>query len=81
MFDSVNQSANTSIIDDRNDRPLAIALAAIVVVWSMALALTCASWIGAQSPYDPVEAAFPLQYRLPVRFDTIPSRPSSRPFN
>ena len=32
-----------SLVDDRNERPLTIALATIVVVWSMAFALTVAS--------------------------------------
>jgi hypothetical protein len=31
------------VIDDRNERPLAVALATIVMVWSMAFALTFAS--------------------------------------
>ncbi len=30
------------LIDDRNERPLRIALVAIVVVWSLALAITFA---------------------------------------
>ncbi len=31
------------LIDDRNERPLVIALVAIVVVWSLALGITFAS--------------------------------------
>ena len=44
------------VIDDRNERPLAVALATIVVVWSVVFAMTFASghssrhyadWVGA----------------------------------
>jgi hypothetical protein len=45
-----------SLVDDRNERPLAIGLATIVVVWSMAFALTVASGhigAGAQSSINP----------------------------
>jgi exosome complex RNA-binding protein Csl4 len=42
------------LIDDRNERPLTIALATIVVVWSMAFALTFASGhLGALSAHSP----------------------------
>ena len=45
-----------SLVDDRNERPLTIALATIVVVWSMAFALTLASGhvgSGVHSPGNP----------------------------
>ena len=45
MFGNVRQSSpfDGILIDDRNERPLTIALATIVVVWSIAFALTFAS--------------------------------------
>jgi hypothetical protein len=45
MYGITQQSGShvVALIDDRNERPLTIALAAIVVVWSMAFALTFAS--------------------------------------
>ena len=57
MF-NVRQSSSFDgiVIDDRNERPLTIALATIVMVWSFAFALTFASgharapstsWLGA----------------------------------
>jgi hypothetical protein len=44
MFGNVRQSSpfDGILIDDRNERPLTIALSTIVVVWSMAFALTFA---------------------------------------
>ena len=44
MF-NIRQSSSFDgiVIDDRNERPLTIALATIVVVWSIAFALTFAS--------------------------------------
>jgi hypothetical protein len=58
MFGNVRQSSpfDGILIDDRNDRPLTVALATIVMVWSFAFALTLASghigvnsgsWLGA----------------------------------
>jgi len=45
MFGNVRQSSpfDGILIDDRNERPLAVALATIVMVWSFAFALTLAS--------------------------------------
>ncbi len=45
MFGILGHSGavDESLIDDRNARPLTIALATIVVVWSIASALTLAS--------------------------------------
>ena len=45
MFGNLRQSSpfDGILIDDRNERPLTIALATIVVVWSIAFALTFAS--------------------------------------
>ena len=44
MFDTIKQSSpfDGVAIDDRNERPLTIALATILMVWSMAFALTFA---------------------------------------
>jgi hypothetical protein len=58
MFGNVRQSSPFEgiLIDDRNERPLTVALATIVMVWSFAFALTfaaghtganSASWLGA----------------------------------
>jgi hypothetical protein len=58
MFGNVRQSSafDGILIDDRNERPLTVALATIVMVWSFAFALTLASghtgansasWLGA----------------------------------
>jgi len=57
MFKTVRQSSpfDGFVIDDRNERPLTVALATIVMVWSFAFALTFvsghagaphASWLG-----------------------------------
>ena len=45
MFGNVRQSSpfDGILIDDRNERPLTVALATIVMVWSFAFALTFAS--------------------------------------
>jgi len=45
MFKTVKQSSpfDGILIDDRNERPLTVALATIVMVWSFAFALTFAS--------------------------------------
>jgi hypothetical protein len=45
MFSNVTHSSPFVgvLIDDRNERPLTVALATIVVVWSFAFALTLAS--------------------------------------
>jgi hypothetical protein len=58
MFCNLRQSSpfDGILIDDRNERPLTVALATILVVWSLAFALTFASghtgansvsWLGA----------------------------------
>ncbi|MBV8439415.1 MAG: hypothetical protein JO312_02425 [Hyphomicrobiales bacterium] len=58
MFKTFRQSSpfDGIVIDDRNERPLTVALATIVMVWSFAFALTfasgearapAASWLGA----------------------------------
>ncbi len=47
-----------ALIDDRNERPLTIALATIVMVWSIAFALTFASGhVGAFSAHSPSSTA------------------------
>ena len=57
MFNTVRQSSSFDgiVIDDRNERPLTIALATIIMVWLFAFALTfasghpgpnAASWLG-----------------------------------
>ena len=45
MFDNVRQPSpfDGILIDERNERPLTIAFATIVVVWSIVFALTFAS--------------------------------------
>jgi hypothetical protein len=45
MFDNVRQSSpfDGILIDDRNERPLTVALVTIIMVWSLAFALTFAS--------------------------------------
>ena len=43
MYAKHVNSFDDVLIDDRNERPLTIALATIVMVWSMAFALTFAS--------------------------------------
>ena len=44
MFDTGKTSVSfTDVMDDRNERPLTIALTTIVAVWSIAIALTLAS--------------------------------------
>jgi hypothetical protein len=45
MFGNVRQSSpfDGILIDDRNERPLTVALATIIMVWSFAFALTFAS--------------------------------------
>jgi len=45
MFSNLRQSSpfDGILIDDRNERPLTVALATILVVWSLAFALTFAS--------------------------------------
>lgn len=45
MFGNIRQSSpfDGILIDDRNERPLTIGLAAIIMVWSLAFALTFAS--------------------------------------
>jgi hypothetical protein len=58
MFSNLSQSSpfDGILIDDRNERPLTVALATIFAVWSLAFALTfasghgsanSASWLGA----------------------------------
>ena len=57
MFNTVRHSSSFDgiVIDDRNERPLTIALATIIMVWLFAFALTfasghagpnAASWLG-----------------------------------
>jgi hypothetical protein len=64
LFGNVRQSSpfDGILIDDRNERPLTIALATIVMVWSFAFALTLASghtgansasWLGAPATVTP----------------------------
>ena len=45
MFSNLRQSSpfDGILIDDRNERPLTVALATIITVWSFAFALTFAS--------------------------------------
>ncbi len=45
MFSNLSQSSpfDGILIDDRNERPLKVALATILLVWSLAFALTFAS--------------------------------------
>jgi hypothetical protein len=45
MYGNVRQSSpfDGILIDDRNERPLTVALATIIMVWSFAFALTFAS--------------------------------------
>ena len=45
MFGNIRQSSpfDGILIDDCNERPLAVALATIIMVWSLAFALTLAS--------------------------------------
>ena len=45
MFSNLRQSSpfDGILIDDRNERPLTVALATILVVWSLAFALTFTS--------------------------------------
>jgi hypothetical protein len=45
MFSNLRQSSSFDgiLIDDRNERPLTVALATILVGWSLAFALTFAS--------------------------------------
>jgi hypothetical protein len=45
MFGNVTQSSpfDGILIDDRNERPLTVALVTIIMVWSFAFALTFAS--------------------------------------
>ena len=45
MFNTARQSGSFDgiVIDARNERPLTIALATIIMVWSLAFALTFAS--------------------------------------
>jgi hypothetical protein len=45
MFNNLRESSpfNGMLIDDRNERPLAVALATVLVVWSLAFALTFVS--------------------------------------
>ena len=45
MFNTVKQSSSFDgiVFDDRNERPLTIALATIIMVWLFAFALTFAS--------------------------------------
>jgi len=61
MFGKVRQSSpfDGILIDERNERPLTVALATIIMVWSFAFALTfasghtganSASWLGAPAP-------------------------------
>jgi hypothetical protein len=60
MFDTIKQSSpfDGVAIDDRNERPLTIALATILMVWSMAFALTFAmGHPGAHSAHGNSEAA------------------------
>ncbi len=46
-------SLDESLVDDRNERPLTIALATIVLVWAMAFGLTLASGhIGARTMHS-----------------------------
>jgi hypothetical protein len=45
-------SFDEALIDERNERPLTIALVTIVIVWSLAFALTLASaHLGVRSPH------------------------------
>jgi hypothetical protein len=60
MFDTLKQSSpfDGMVIDDRNERPMTIALATILVVWSMAFALTFATGhAGAHSAFGLCAAA------------------------
>jgi hypothetical protein len=51
MFYNLRQSSpfDGILFDDRNERPLTVALATILLVWSLAFALTFASHTGANS--------------------------------
>ena len=53
MFSNLRQSSpfDGILIDDRNERPLTVALATILVLWSLAFALTFASARWARTPY------------------------------
>jgi hypothetical protein len=42
-FSTNSVSTTTALIDNRNERPMLIALATIISVWSMALMLSLAS--------------------------------------
>jgi hypothetical protein len=57
-------SLDDRLIDDRNERPLTIALATIVVVWSMAFAVTLASghsgWRKTDSPPGAAAVVTPI---------------------
>jgi hypothetical protein len=57
MFGIVKQpwSWDESLLDDRNERPLAIAFATIVAVWALAFALTLASWHFGAHQQQPAE--------------------------
>ena len=60
MFGNVRQSSpfDGILIDNRNERPLTVALATIIMVWSLAFALTFASaHTGANSASWPSGAA------------------------
>ncbi len=50
-------SFDEALIDERNERPLTIALATIVVVWSIAFALTFASGQGRAPSADSLGSA------------------------
>jgi hypothetical protein len=62
MFGTAKHSGSFDgvVIDDRNERPLAIALATIVVVWSVASATTFASGHSSRHYADWVSAAIAI---------------------
>jgi hypothetical protein len=61
MFDTKHPGAFDGVaVDDRNERPLAVALAAIVVVWSVVFAMTFASGHSSGRHGDWVSAAIAI---------------------
>jgi hypothetical protein len=62
MFGTAKHSSSFDgiVIDDRNERPLAVALATILVVWSVAFAMTFASGHSSRHHADWVGAAIAI---------------------
>jgi len=62
MFGTAKHSGSFDgvVIDDRNERPLAVALATILVVWSLAFAMTFASGHSSRQHADWVGAAIAI---------------------